>query len=75
MTQVFKEEQMKIAIKAFDEGQFYPKFLCSCIHRVHGQRAIVADIAARNFLANKDLSLQLCDFSESLVKQSSGWVH
>ncbi|KAH8423158.1 uncharacterized protein LDX57_000913 [Aspergillus melleus] len=37
------------------------------ISRVHGQRVIVADIAARNFLVNKDLSLQLCDFSESLI--------
>ncbi|KAE8355940.1 hypothetical protein BDV28DRAFT_128144 [Aspergillus coremiiformis] len=37
------------------------------IHRVHGQRVIVADIATRNFLVNNDLSLQLCDFSESLI--------
>lgn len=37
------------------------------IYRVHGQRVIVADIAARNFLVNEDLSLQLCDFSESII--------
>ncbi|PLB49605.1 hypothetical protein P170DRAFT_510134 [Aspergillus steynii IBT 23096] len=37
------------------------------ISRVHGQRVIVADIATRNFLVNKDLSLQLCDFSESVI--------
>lgn len=37
------------------------------ISRVHKQRVIIADIAARNFLVNTDLSLQLCDFSESLV--------
>lgn len=37
------------------------------ISRVHRQRVIIADIAARNFLVNTDLSLQLCDFSESLV--------
>lgn len=37
------------------------------IHGVHEKRVIIADIAARNFLVNKDLTLQLCDFSESLV--------
>ncbi|RAL04761.1 uncharacterized protein BO80DRAFT_422001 [Aspergillus ibericus CBS 121593] len=37
------------------------------ISRVHRQRVLVADIAARNFLVNADLSLQLCDFSESIV--------
>ncbi|KNG80905.1 hypothetical protein ANOM_010097 [Aspergillus nomiae NRRL 13137] len=31
------------------------------INGVHEQRVIIADIAARNFLINKDLSLQLCE--------------
>ncbi|PWY72241.1 hypothetical protein BO94DRAFT_501447, partial [Aspergillus sclerotioniger CBS 115572] len=37
------------------------------IFRVHRQRVLIADIAARNFLVNADLSLQLCDFSESVI--------
>ena len=37
------------------------------INRVHEQRVIIADIATQNFLVNKDLSLQLFDFSESLI--------
>ncbi|PYI06789.1 hypothetical protein BO78DRAFT_368351 [Aspergillus sclerotiicarbonarius CBS 121057] len=37
------------------------------IFRVHRQLVLVADIAARSFLVNTDLSLQLCDFSESVI--------
>lgn len=37
------------------------------ISRVHERRVLVADIAARNFLVNDDLTILLCDFSESVI--------
>ncbi|KAL4890624.1 kinase-like domain-containing protein [Aspergillus ambiguus] len=38
---------------------------------VHEHHVLVVDIAARNFLVNDDLSLQLCDFSESIIAPES----
>lgn len=35
--------------------------------RVHEQRVLVTDIATRNFLLNPDFSLQMCDFTESII--------
>ncbi|OOF91669.1 hypothetical protein ASPCADRAFT_9595 [Aspergillus carbonarius ITEM 5010] len=37
------------------------------IFRVHRQRVLLADISARNFLVNADLSLQLFGFSKSVI--------
>ncbi|PGH26790.1 hypothetical protein AJ80_01555 [Polytolypa hystricis UAMH7299] len=37
------------------------------IHRVHERRVLVADIATRNFLLDENLSLQMCDFTESVI--------
>lgn len=37
------------------------------IRRVHERRVLVADIAARNFLLDENLSLQMCDFTESVI--------
>lgn len=37
------------------------------ICRVHGWRVLVADIAARNFLLDENLSLQMCDFTEAVI--------
>ena len=34
---------------------------------IHEKRVLVADIATRNFLVDSDLSLKLCDFSESTI--------
>ena len=34
---------------------------------IHEKRVLVADIATRNFLVDSDLSLKLCDFSESTL--------
>jgi serine/threonine protein kinase len=33
---------------------------------IHEQRIIVADIASRNFLLDSDLSIKMCDFTESV---------
>lgn len=37
------------------------------IRRVHGRRVLIADIAARNFLLDESDSLQMCDFTESVI--------
>lgn len=37
------------------------------IRRVHERRVLVADIATRNFLLDENCSLQMCDFTESVV--------
>jgi serine/threonine protein kinase len=37
------------------------------VNRVHERRVLIADIATRNFLLNPDLSLQMCDFTESVI--------
>lgn len=37
------------------------------IRRVHERRVLVADIATRNFLLDENLSLQMCDFTESVI--------
>ncbi|GLA57025.1 hypothetical protein AtubIFM54640_003149 [Aspergillus tubingensis] len=37
------------------------------IHRVHERRVLVVDIATRNFLLDEDLSLHMCDFTESTI--------
>ncbi|GKZ19479.1 hypothetical protein AbraIFM66951_011090 [Aspergillus brasiliensis] len=37
------------------------------IRRIHERRVLVADIATRNFLLEEDLSLQICDFTESVI--------
>lgn len=37
------------------------------IRRVHERRVLVADIATRNFLVDENLSLQMCDFTESVI--------
>jgi tRNA A-37 threonylcarbamoyl transferase component Bud32 len=37
------------------------------IRRVHERRVLVADIATRNFLLDDNLSLQMCDFTESVI--------
>lgn len=37
------------------------------IRRVHERRVLVADIATRNFLLDEDLSLQMCNFAESVI--------
>lgn len=34
---------------------------------MHGWRVLVADIAARNFLLDENLSLQMCDFTEAVI--------
>ncbi|KAL2867706.1 uncharacterized protein BJX67DRAFT_380650 [Aspergillus lucknowensis] len=42
----------------------------SCTHtigRVDERRGLVADIAIRNFLLDDNLSLQMCDFTESVI--------
>lgn len=37
------------------------------IRRVHERRVLVAHIAARNFLPDENLSLQMCDFTDSVI--------
>ncbi|GLA13542.1 hypothetical protein AnigIFM62618_010795 [Aspergillus niger] len=37
------------------------------IRRTHDRRVLVSDIATRNFLLEEDLSLQMCDFTESII--------
>ncbi|KAJ5636956.1 uncharacterized protein N7484_010269 [Penicillium longicatenatum] len=37
------------------------------IRRVHERRVLVADIATRNLLLEESLSLQMCDFTESVI--------
>lgn len=37
------------------------------IRRVHERRVLIADIGTRNFLLDEDLSLQMCDFTESVI--------
>lgn len=37
------------------------------IRRVHERRVLIADIATRNFLLDETLSLQMCDFTESVI--------
>lgn len=40
------------------------------IRRIHERRVLVADIATRNFLLDENLSLQMCDFTESVIVSS-----
>lgn len=40
------------------------------VRRVHERGVLVADVATRNFLLNEDLSLQMCDFTESVIVPS-----
>jgi serine/threonine protein kinase len=37
------------------------------LRRVHERRVLVSDIAARNFLLDEGFSLQMCDFTESVI--------
>ncbi|RAH84461.1 hypothetical protein BO86DRAFT_356982 [Aspergillus japonicus CBS 114.51] len=37
------------------------------IRRVHERRVLIADIATRNFLLDENLSLQMCDSTESVI--------
>lgn len=41
--------------------------MASTIRYVHSKHVIVADIATRNFLVADDLSIKLCDFTESTI--------
>ena len=41
--------------------------MASTIRHVHGQSVIIADIGTRNFLVADDLSIKLCDFTESTI--------
>lgn len=34
---------------------------------IHDRRVLVADIATRNFLLDSDLSIKICDFTESII--------
>ncbi|GKZ36492.1 hypothetical protein AbraIFM66950_007608 [Aspergillus brasiliensis] len=37
------------------------------VRRIHERRVVIADIATRNLLLEEDLSLQICDFTESVI--------
>lgn len=47
---------------------------CTIIRRVHERRVLVVDIATRNFLLNENLSLLLCDFTESVIVPDDNYM-